>query len=315
MAKFCRYCGKQLEEGTECTCTQKSVVANQPDTEEVVNNPQPEVIAQPAANNYQAEKGFDFQPYIKGLWDLFKAFVKKPVSVGAKFINKCDFKYALYIIILQSVLTALFAISIAGKFNSVIKRAAGAVGGIMGGTFEGALEANIAATLFPIPSIFIITFISSFIMALLLALVMMMFIKMLKANTNYKYMICASSINSLVIIPFVLAGIVLSLIMPLNVDVRSMSSVSGIANPVIIPLCVSCLGLTLGNFIILSSAYGGCSADKDKMPYVMFFTGIVMAIVFMIIVKTVTPMCMPSGVNAALNGINSYSNSIGSLFN
>ena len=86
MAKFCKFCGQALEEGMVCSCVESM------------------------AQEGNAAENNNIKSKAKGFWSLFKSFIKNPVSVGARFVNDCDFKYALCIIGIQSILVALLVI-------------------------------------------------------------------------------------------------------------------------------------------------------------------------------------------------------------
>lgn len=282
--KFCKYCGKELEDDAVCSC---------------VANTELEVIPENS----------DIKSRTKEFWALFKAFIKSPVSVGAQIVNGCDFKNALVMISAQSILLALLVISLAGKFNSAIKNAIS-----LAGSYADAVEAQVSGIFFSLPTVFIITAISSFAIASLLALFLMLFIKLFKGNTTYQYMFCVSSVNSLVLIPFILCGLLVSLIMPLNVNISSLSDLSGLITPFVLPVGIAAVGITLGNYIMLNILYAGSDVNNEFSPYVMFLTGIAMAVAFIIIFKIAMPMCLPSYIKAGADAAGSVGDILESLF-
>ena len=285
MAKFCKYCGKELEEGMICSC-----VENAEQEEKTIKNN-------------------DIKSHAKGFWALFKAFIKNPVSVGARFVNACDFKYALVLIGLQSILVALLVISLVGKFNSAIKNTIA-----LAGSYAEAIESQVSGVMFSLPTVFIITAIATFAIASLLALILMLFIKLFKGNTTYKYMLCVSSINSFVLIPFILCGLIIGIIMPLNVDLNSLSHLSSLITPFILPIGIASIGMALGNYIMLNIIYAGSDVNKENLPYIMFLTGIVMSIAFLLVFKIVMPMCLPSAIKAGMDAAGSVGDIFESLF-
>ncbi len=270
MAKFCKFCGKQLEEGEVCACTQNT-------------QPQAEVPQAPAAAPVQAAQtssisADEIKSQLTGFWAMFKEFVKKPVSVGKSLINKCDFKSALFYIGAQAVLVALLMIILAGKFNSAISK-----------------------SVFPLFKIFLVSLVSSFGFSCILAAVLMLIIKLFKGNTNYKYMLCASSVNSLTCIPFILLAILVSFVTPIKADIGlgnfasgTIGFISSALTAVTLPIAIASIGMTLGYFILLGSVSGGAQIDKDKVPYVMFVVNLVMALALYLILRMAIPMCMPS---------------------
>lgn len=88
MAKFCKYCGKQLEDGEACSCGGAS------DT---------------------------VKKQAKGIWNNFGEFVKNPVSAGTEFVQQRNIRNSLIIIGVYACLFAFFVVSILGKYNDFIK--------------------------------------------------------------------------------------------------------------------------------------------------------------------------------------------------
>lgn len=291
MAKFCKYCGKELEEGMTCSCVENKA------PEETVSNTNVNI---PSTEGKKITSN-DVKSFAKGFWEFFKAFIKNPVSVGARFVNSCDFKNALGLIGLQSIIVAFLVISLVSKYNSVLKKTAS----LAGGAYTGAVKAQMSAAMFSIPTVFIITAIVTFAVASLIALVLMLFVKLFKGNTTYKYMLCVSAMNSFVIIPFALLGLILALIMPLSLNLDSITNASGIIAPFVLPVVVATLGTALGNYIMINIIYAGSNVNKEMLPYIMFFTGIVMSIAFIFIMKIVMPMCLPPAIGTASNALES----------
>ena len=279
MAKFCKFCGKELEEGMVCSCVENT------------------------AQGENTGKNNDIKSQAKGFWSLFKAFVKNPVSVGARFVNDCDFKYALCIIGVQSILVALLVMSLVGKYNSAIKDTIA-----LAGSYSGMIESRVSGFLFSLPTVFVITAITTFAMACILALVLMLVVKMFKGNTTYKYMLCVSAVNSMVLIPFILCGLILSIIIPLDINVRSLNSLKSLISAFVLPVGISSVGIMLGNYVMLNIIYAGSKVNKELLPYIMFLTSVIMAIVFVLIFKIVMPMCLPSSIKATMDAASSAGN-------
>lgn len=279
MAKFCKNCGKMLEDGAVCDCTQVAApVAPEAPTAEPVYVA-PETPAAPVAPAAPKE---GIGTFFKKIWTLFVSLVKKPVTTAAAFVNSCDYKTALGLIAINAIAVGLLLISFAGEFNGIIEETAGRM-------------VDVDDKLFPTVKIFFVGAIGTFAIGALLPAVLMMFTKIFKKDTNYKYMLCASGINSLSITPFVLAGFVLSIIC--GIDPRDASSAKEAASMVAwalyIPLVLATIGNTLGNYITMKSLRAGSSLAEDNTPYVMFFTGLVMAIAFALVVYLAFPMCLP----------------------
>lgn len=297
MSKFCKYCGKELEEGTVCTCTQTA------QTEE----------AQNVSNMPVSDKSVEIKAHIKGFWSLFLAFLKRPVSVGANFVNRCDIKYALGIIGLQSVLVGLLVLSLVSKINSVVSNAAA-----LAGSYSDTVEAQISGVMFSLPTVFFVTGISAFGIACLLAAVLMLFVKAFKGNTNYKYMLCASALNSMSILPFAVLGLIISLLMPLSVNLANLKNlanlISGMMMPFFLPIMISSFGITFGNYVMIKTIRGGSSINKEYLPYVLLVSGIVMSVAYLLVLKIAVPMCVPPMIKTALNAANSAGDILDSIF-
>ncbi len=286
MAKFCKFCGTPLEEGQVCACQSAPAPAEAP-----------------------APEKQDAKAYATGFWAMFKSFIKKPVTTGKAFVNSCDFKYALIIMGIQAILVGLLVMSLVGKYNTALKNVIS-----MTGSYSDMMEAQVMGVMFSLPTVFIVSAIATFAVACIIPAVIMLFIKMFKGNTNYKYMLCVSALNSLVLIPFILVAILVSVITPLNINFNNMESAKSIMNPIIYPVAIATIGLALGNFVMISAIPGGSDVDKDALPYVMFLTGIIMAVVTYFVFKITVPMCLPPAIESGLNSLESAGNMIDSLF-
>jgi len=281
MAKFCKNCGKMLEDGAVCDCTQAAAPAA---PAEPAAQPTPAYVA-PEAPAAPAAPKEGIGTYFKKIWNLFVSLVKKPVTTAAAFVNSCDYKTALGLIAINAIAVGLLLVSFAGEFNGIIEETAGRL-------------VDVDDSLFPTVSIFFVGAIGTFAIGALLPAVLMMFTKIFKKDTNYKYMLCASGINSLSITPFVLAGLLISLIF--GIDPRDMSdpedAMTMMTWALFVPLMISTIGNTLGSYITMKSLRAGSSLTEDNTPYVMFFTGIVMAIAFGIVFSIGFPMCLPEAL-------------------
>ncbi|MBR2878956.1 MAG: hypothetical protein IKB92_07640 [Clostridia bacterium] len=282
MAKFCKNCGKMLEDGAVCDCTQVAPATPEapaaPTAEPAPVYVAPEAPATPAA---PAAPKNGIGTYFKKIWDLFVALVKKPVTTASAFVNSCDHKTALGLIAINAIAVGLLLVSFAGEFNNLIEETAGRL-------------VDVDDKLFPSFKIFFVGAIGTFGIGALLPAVLMMFTKIFKKDTNYKYMLCASGVNSLAVTPFVLAGFLISLLFGIDPDASSSrEAISMMMWALYIPLIISTIGNTLGSYITMKSLRAGSSLTEDNTPYVMFFTGLVMGIALAIVIYIAFPMCMP----------------------
>lgn len=286
MSKFCKYCGKELEDGEICSCGGEKAVQTE-----------------------SASETKNIKSQMKGIWTLFKAFIKKPVSVGTQFVNDCNVKQALGIIGVQSLLVALLVMSLAGKYNSAIKNLASLASG------GNSAETTVSSYVFSLPTVFIITAVAAFAIACLLAAVLMLIIKIFKGNTRYDYMVCVSSINSLALIPFIVCGLLVSLAVPMNLNLNlndltgALSGISsvigGFFKSLILPISIASIGIMLGSYIVVNIISGGSDVNREVLPYIVFLESIVMAIIWMFMLKAVTPMCLPPAINETINEMHS----------
>ncbi len=278
MAKFCKNCGKMLEDGAVCDCTQAAAPVA-PETP--VEQPAPVYVA-PEAPAAPAAPKEGIGTFFKKIWALFVAFMKKPIDTASAFVNNCDYKTALSIIGIHAVAVALLLVTYAAEYNGIIMESSGAVSGM---SREAARMIERAA--FPTWTIFFVSAIATFGVGCLLAAVLMLLVKIFKKETTYKYMLCASAMNSLAITPFVLVAVLCGLLFSVKM------SVSSIIWAMVVPMVVGSIGVNLGTYVTLGIVPAGSSATKDNMPYIMFIAGIVMAILLYIVLTICVPMCLP----------------------
>ena len=330
MAKFCKNCGRPLQEGEICNCTEQVNTAfenvaqqpvqpepnmQQPVNQESFTQPEPQVQApqqvqyQPAMQSQVATPNPNVEAgkaYLSKMFDAIKAFIKAPISAGSAFVRSCDHTLAFGFIVLQALLIGLLCASYSAKINGLVEKLA---------ILEEIPGVELASYTFPTVKIFLIGAIASFGIACLLAAVFMLFVKIFKANTNYKYMLCVSGVNSIFNAPFILVGLLISILKPLNINLTDAANIGNILiSAVVLPLAVSCIGMTLANFVSAFLLESGSSLTKDKAPYVAFLTGIVMSIAFFIVFRIVFPMCLPDTIRIAFEKAQAAGNFLESLF-
>ncbi|MBR6308702.1 MAG: hypothetical protein IKR39_08850 [Lachnospiraceae bacterium] len=110
---FCRFCGKEIKEGETCTCAEAQAQANKANV-----NGSEAVTAATDALKDAARAGGEVAGKA-GVTCL--EIIKKPVTEGAEFISGANYITAIAVIILQSLLTAVFSLVLALKVNGALK--------------------------------------------------------------------------------------------------------------------------------------------------------------------------------------------------
>ncbi len=291
MAKFCKYCGKQLEDGEACSCGGAS------DT---------------------------VKKQAKGIWYNFSEFVKNPVSAGTEFVQQRNIRNSLIIIGVYACLLALFVVSILGKYNDFIKNVFMTRNSMMESSIYEQAQTNVLITSisFPLTTAFFVIAITIFAVKCILPLALMLGIKLFKGETDYAYMLCVSGVKSLTLAPFFVLAVIISFFMPVNITFAALEDISLLSSlipPFVVPIFIAVLGKALSNYIALSVIHGGSSVSKDKIPYVMFIAGILMAIVTVIAIRITFPMTLPTVFKQLYNafqsgGFETFLNAVEDIF-
>ncbi len=106
MAKFCTFCGTQLQEGVSCTCRAQAAV--------IENNTQHDP-AQQTQQFIPVNQESKFSKFCNSMLALFKQFFKTPALVTRMVARNHDFKAGLFYAAIQSVFTGLFALILIKK--------------------------------------------------------------------------------------------------------------------------------------------------------------------------------------------------------
>ena len=171
MAKFCTNCGKKLEEGKACDCTQTKVTSN----ENLFNE----------------------------CLEIAKNFFKKPIDTLEENVNESKLYHALIMIGVNGVAMGLFVIAIAKLLYSTIFLSSG-----YGSLMSLAAGANIKIPYF---KIFIMTFISVAVIELLFAACSYLISnKIFKSNTSIQKMITLFGFSTIILSAAALIAAILS---------------------------------------------------------------------------------------------------------
>ena len=185
---FCRFCGKQLADGETCTCEQAQAEANKAvETVAAATETAAEKTAEAAATGAAAAAGAATAAGAQAadaLKDAAKVgsevagkagvtcleILKKPVTEGTTFISGTNYITGIAIVVLQSLLTAVFSLILGLKYNGLV--------GDGGGWFDtSSLKVN------PI-KVFFVAILFSRVATLLFAALTFLLLKILKLEVN-----------------------------------------------------------------------------------------------------------------------------------
>ena len=261
MAKFCRFCGKELEEGMTCDCNQAQGQA------------QPTVPPQNFSNN-----NFDFKKEANGVWQILKNMFKKPETTSVELTKSSDTKQAMILIGVQSLLTAILMCVMAGQINSLFD---------MGGGLIDSMKLNIL-------KVFLVSFICSSAMAAAVAGILLGVVKIFKGNATYQQTLCVSSANSIALMPFIALAVVYGLVFGVELfDLDNFGNAIGEIVKFFVPFVISAAGIPLGLLIMKSAVKEGNLVDKEKAAYVVFITYIISIIALYLVIKVGFSLCEP----------------------
>ncbi|WP_310604393.1 Yip1 family protein [Anaerosporobacter sp.] len=230
MANFCGKCGKPLQDGEVCSCS-ASTVNEQPVNAEQVNaqpvNEQPvqpvqqanvggqvnmqpvqgqpsqgEANSQPNQFSQQASQAAAVAgKYAKNIWQILLDIWKAPADNLKSFVNESNFVNALIVIGAEALLTMLFSCVLVRQFYKLMM---GFIGGLA--YFMDDIDVNYFSTCL---GALIMTVLS----ACIFAGVTMLIVKQVgKANKTFKEAICITATKSMALLPFLVVGLVLSII-------------------------------------------------------------------------------------------------------
>lgn len=249
MARFCTKCGKPLEEGEVCNCTQAAA----PQQEAAQTAAPQQQTSQPTGYVPNEQQFQQTQQAVTGfLSKMFGAFlnvIKHPVTAGRDMILAADWGVSIALIVLQGIFTAVFG-AVAGKEVSGLSSL------FLGSfsSFFGDLEVPYAKIIFGTLAISVVL---SFVLALLLMLGNMI----IKNTLGYKEMLGAVASRSCVIVITTIIAIIVFLI----------NAQAGIL--------LWSVGNIWGFFLILQSMPLVNEKMRDKLPTVMILVYLVFLLI------------------------------------
>lgn len=182
---FCIYCGKKLEEGEVCECEgAKKAAERKNDFSENVSNAT-------AAGTEAVGKAK------VALLNILKA----PVTEGVSYMDGTNFITSVAMIVVQAILSGLFAIVMAGKYNKIVK-------GLKFGLFDlsGLKIGGIKA--------FFLTLLFSLIISALFACIFFLVGEVIKLEMNFKTAVDLAGIRSSFLCASTVLAVVFGLIIP-----------------------------------------------------------------------------------------------------
>lgn len=272
MAKFCVYCGKQLEEGAECDCAQAQV-AKQAKAQAAQQQAQ---AYQQQAQAYQQQtyqQAAYQQPYVapapnpavQAIGAAFKSLatiINKPMESLQGFVKAQNFIAALILIGGQALVAAFFTIALAGslKLGEVVNLA-----GVFFETFGFSLL--LSAVLYGV--IFLLTI-------------------MFQGKTDAKTLLCVVAIRSVILIPFMVLGLLIGLA---NVGIG-------------IGLFIICEFFAM--FYMYAAMRFASNLPESKVMFVIPIAMTIVLIALVFIMEGVAKSLISDAIGSAFGGVSSF---------
>ena len=303
MARFCTRCGRPLEEGEVCNCGQEAAPQQQQAQQQQVAQeaaPQQQQAQQQVAPQFQQQQsGQQFQQqaqqqgyaqnsqqfqqtqqavtgFLGKMFASFLNIIKHPVTGGRDVILAGGVAVGIALMVLQGILTAIFAAIGANK-------AFGDMVGVV--SYFSSDDVKI-----PYVKIIFLTLILSVILSFVLALLLFLGNLIMKNTVSFTQMIGAASLRSSVVIITNILAIIVCLINPVG------------------GMLVFAIGNIWGFFVILQAMPIATEAMRNKLPLVM----ILVYFVFML----ANYFCVKQGYTGLLGDMGSLSGlgSLGNLW-
>ncbi len=285
---FCKYCGKELAEGEVCVC-------QAPQAEPVVTEAEPQAEPQAVSQTPNA-----FVGALNDVWKMFLALIKKPVSVAKEFVANATPMHCYVMIGIQAVAVALLVTILAAKYNGVLESAMG-LASLGESSMSAVANEAIKQATFSIPLVILVGLVLTAGMAFLIPALFTVAAKIFKGKADYSTMLKVSSVNSLVLTPFVLVGVVLSFFFSAEMGMSAMMNPMGLISAFIVPVVVACLGMSLGSFLMMALLPDVMELDAENHPYAMFIVWLLSAVAFYLVFSLVGwPLCAPAALKTLL---------------
>ncbi len=288
---FCKYCGKELAEGEVCACQAPQAA---PVMTETAPQTEPQAAPQAAPQTPNA-----FVGALNDVWKMSLALIKKPVSVAKEFVANGTPMHCYVMVGIQAIAVAILVTILAAKYNGVLESAMG-LASLGGGSMSAVANEAIKQATFSIPLVILIGLVLTAGMAFLIPALFTVAAKIFKGKADYNTMLKVSSVNSLVQVPFILVGVVLSFFSA-DTGMSAMMNPMGLISAFTVPVIVACLGMSLGSFLMMALLPDVAELDAENHPYAMFIVWLLSAVAFYLVFSLVGwPLCAPAALKTLL---------------
>ena len=281
---FCKFCGKELQDGEVCGCAgsqqaaaaqaQQTSGAAQAATDQIsgqVNAGQADAAGAQGTQFNTAQMQQKANEYMQqgmeaagNAWKNLLGIFKSPAQEGRAYVAESDMTVSLILIVLQAVIAGLFGLICTTRINA-------AFSGITSYFSSNKYQVSNAKGFF-------VTLIFSVVLSAVFALIFFAAGKIVKADIDYKKAFAITSVRSAAVIPFMLAGCVLLFVNP------------GIA------FAVFYLGNILAICFVYAAMTGIC--EENKLSYMIAVSVIVFAVVAVVIMSKAVGLYVPSGIKS-----------------
>ena len=230
---FCKYCGKELQDGEVCTCQESVAAAQAASAAEAAPVPEaapapqaasateaapaPETASAPQAAPAGGTSGagaqvpsIDTEKLLGSVKEAAKGFLNifaRPATAGREFVANTNLTASLFIIIVQVLLSSFFALILAARINSMVRKTLGLAASFLGMGTKVTVISGAKA--------FFLTLLFSILASGLLLLLFLLASLILKAQASWKQLVALVAVRSVAIAPFILLSWFLALINPI----------------------------------------------------------------------------------------------------
>lgn len=202
---FCKHCGKELKDGEVCSCQGASAAQ----TAEAATPAPQETPAGGASSVGEAIPSIDTEKLlgsVKEAWKGFRSVFVKPATAGREFVANSSLTTSLFLIIVQALASSFFALILASKINSVIRKTLGLMASFLGSSGK--------ITVLPGAKAFFLTLLFSLLASGLLLLLFLLASLIVKARASWKQLAALVAVRSIAITPLIILSWILVLINP-----------------------------------------------------------------------------------------------------
>lgn len=301
---FCKFCGKQLQEGEVCSC---QVNAQQPTgTVNTAAPVQPAAPAQPnpaqptdstpvQPNPAQPTGNTPVQPSVtitlpnkdavsnvaKKVVSTITNVLKHPSTEGKAFVASGDKNTAIGIIVIQAIISSIFSMIVIGKINSLL--------GFAGSYMSEYKFSGVKA--------FFVTLLFSLIFSVIMAALLYVVAIILKLATNLNQILATVAVRSIALLPVIVLACIFFFI---NVGVG---------------FALFYGSILLAMIFLLEAVKGIPNMQDNKASYAVFGVIVVFIILFMLIgTKVALNMYLPKSVRDMMSGGSIIESLLDSMF-